>query len=114
MTKHTNLFATRALAYDQESDLLSALVFLARHSSDAPDAPLTSYEDTTERASIAVDFSERRYSIADAGDHQGDVELSYPPLVLSAFLAEFDKRYHALPHEASPGDVVPFEFTVEF
>jgi hypothetical protein len=109
-----HLFSVESFTYDDDNDLLTAEVFLARSTLDDPKAPLTEVEDATERFHIETYFSGASASIRCTSDHEvGEFEQHYAPSVMVAFLKEFDRRYHQLSHECSPGDVLPFQFNVE-
>lgn len=100
---YPNVFKITSANYDESADVLTLEAYLAR-SCIEPDVEIGA-DESTESFRITADFSQRRYEILDTTDHCGECEVSYPALVMAYALADYEKRYAALDHDASPGDV---------
>jgi hypothetical protein len=105
-----NHFLVQNHSYDDSTDTLSVRVVLTLDCLGISHEP----DQSTEQFVITADFSNRRYTIVDSGDFQGDVEQHYPATVLVAFMRAFTERYAELDHTSSPSDAfdTPMTFTV--
>ena len=93
-------FNVTSISYDAQFDVLTATVNRSN----------VAFHEAYE---IVADFNCATFSIADICESIIERPSShYVASILAAFLRDFDARYHALTHEASPGDVQAFAFTI--